>query len=432
VDYVHCKRVKAVAQAPDEGKKPRFSKPPKSGYGFLAYTLDSLTSLPSVAAALAAIVDSRLGRPGYPPKAMFKAFSLKYLLGERYTVGLIERLRSSSRLREICGFVDSVPSDATFSRFFRQLASMPALSDTAMAEMVERIREHLPDVGKSVAIDSTDIRAYANPDRADTDAAWGHRTTKPKSGIKSNTELFFGYKLHSIIDSIYGVPLAHTILPANENDSPQLIKLVNKAQSAYPWLKPWHLLADRGYDSQANHRALVDRGITPIIHIRRPTAEDGLYDGWFDRRGRPVCDGETPMEYILTDPASGRHKFRCPPDGCKLKARSSGAVRYCDTTALWIDPNENLRAIGVVARSSANWKRLYSQRQTIQRMFGSMKRSRILDRYQYVQRSKVELHLGLSVLTYLATMLTRVDAGDGGRIRHMRIKVAAPTKSTGS
>ena len=56
-------------------------------------------------------------------------------------------------------------------------------------------------------------------------------------------------------------------------------------------------------------------------------------------------------------------------------------------------------------------------------MFGSLKRSRLLDRHQYVRRDKIELHLGLALLTYLAMMLTRLDSGDTGRLRHMRIRV---------
>ena len=122
---------------------------------------------------------------------MFRAFALKYLLSERYTVGLIERLRSSPRLREICRFDDSVPSDSTFSRFFSRLASMDGLGERAMAEMVKQVKARLPDLGRIVAVDSTDIRAYAHPDRTDTDAAWGYRTTKPKSGVTKDTEKIF-------------------------------------------------------------------------------------------------------------------------------------------------------------------------------------------------------------------------------------------------
>lgn len=55
---------------------------------------------------------------------MFRAVCLKYLLAERFNVGLIERLRASPKLVEICGF-KTIPSAPTFSRFFNLLADAP-------------------------------------------------------------------------------------------------------------------------------------------------------------------------------------------------------------------------------------------------------------------------------------------------------------------
>lgn len=390
---------------------------PRSGYGFLQAALDEIEALPAVQDFLESVAESRRNtRPGYPPSCMFRAFCTKYLLGERFTVGLIGRLRASPRLREICG-LNSIPSEATFSRFF---AKLTALSDTVLAQMVEKLRKLLPGLGQDVAVDSTDIEAFANPNRTtprDPDAAWGYRTTKARSGSKKKAEPFFGYKSHAMNDSVYGVPLVHTVLPANQNDSPELPRLVEKAQATFGWLAPGHLLADRGYDSQANHKFLVRQGIVPIIHVRKPTADDGLHDGLIDRNGFPVCgDGQAKMDYIRTE--AGNHLFRCPPEGCTLKAK-----RYCDNSDFWVDPQDNLRAVGVVARASPEWKKLYAHRQSIERMFGSMKRSRLLNRHQYMARRKIETHINLSVLTYLATMLARVLAGDLDRIRRMRIGV---------
>ena len=114
------------------------------------------------------------------------------------------------------------------------------------------------------------------------------------------------------------------------------------------------------------------------------------------------------MEYLATDPKSGHHLFQCPPAGCSLKKRSSGVVRYCNTKAHWEDPQ---------------WRRLYRRRQVIERMFSSLKRSRLLDRHQHVRKRKIEAHVGLPVLTYLATMLARVQSGSSDRIRHMRLRV---------
>lgn len=60
-------------------------------------------------------------------------------------------------------------------------------------------------------------------------------------------------------------------------------------------LKPKHLLGDRSYESQANHKLLAKRGIAPIIHNRKAVVADKLYDASSDRRGRPVCgDGNAP------------------------------------------------------------------------------------------------------------------------------------------
>ena len=401
---------------------------PRSGYAFLCATLDEIEALPSVQKLLDGIVQSRKnGRPGYPPRAMWRAVCMKYLLNERFTVGFIERLRTSPRLQQICG-LDSIPSESTFSRFF-SLLSDSMDSDTAITEMVGKLKTHLHDLGEVVAIDSTDIEAYANPNHApvtDSDATWGRRTTKAKSskGAKK-TEPFFGYKMHALNDVVYGAPLAHVLLPANRNDSPQLPVLVRKTQGMYAWLKPKHLMADRGYDSQANHTFLVGQGVTPIIHIRKPTADDGLYDGLYNKKGAPVCDGKTPMEYLGTSPKTGYHLFRCPPAGCRLKKRSSGAIRYCVTKTHWEDPASNLRVLGVVSRSDPQWRRLYRRRQVIERMFSSLKRSRLLNKHQYVRKRKIEMHVAVSVLTYLATMLTRVQAGDLSRIRHMRVRVRA-------
>ena len=93
-------------------------------------------------------------------------------------------------------------------------------SDTAITEMVDKLKTHLPDLGEVVAIDSTDIEAYANPNHApvtDSDATWGRRTTKAKSskGAKK-TEPFFGYKMHALNDVVYGAPLAPCPTPRQQ------------------------------------------------------------------------------------------------------------------------------------------------------------------------------------------------------------------------
>ena len=170
----------------------------KSGDRLFQATLDAIEQTPEAQAIIHEILTLRhRARPGYPPRSMLRAFCLKFLLNGRFIVGLIRRLQDSAKLREMCGFEDSVPSETVFSRFFKHLSDRASLLEGSIASIVNCLHNHLPDMGDITAIDSTDIEAYANPNRSaviDQDAAWGHRTTKSKSSSKKDTEPFFGYK----------------------------------------------------------------------------------------------------------------------------------------------------------------------------------------------------------------------------------------------
>ena len=295
----------------------RRGQPPKSGYGFLKFILDTIEDLPEVRQLLAEIRRKRHnGRPGYPPCGMFRLLCLKHLLNERFNVQLLQRLRGSPKLLQICG-LHKVPSETATSRFFRHISEYPDVIENATADMVNRLRGLYPDIGEIVSIDGTDIKAFANPKRnpvVDSDATWGVRTTKSKTGASMRgrkTEPFFGYKTIFLADATHNVPLGFVMKPANEGESPQLRDVVSKMIKTYDWFQPKFAVADRGFDSQRNHKFLIERGITPIIHIRKPS-HGGLHDGIYSTKGAPTCLGGKAMTYIRTDADTGKHLYACP------------------------------------------------------------------------------------------------------------------------
>ena len=103
-------------------------------------------------------------------------------------------------------------------------------------------------------------------------------------------------------------------------------------QRTFEWFTPSYVIADKGYDSNDNHKYLLDRGITPIIHLRskpgrkQKGGDKGWYDGIYDKEGAPTCLGQVAMEYVRTNPDTGQHLFRCKKGGCKLKEK--GNERY--------------------------------------------------------------------------------------------------------
>ena len=383
--------------------------------------LDSIDDGPLVDALSSQAVT---GRPGFPTRALLRAVLSKFVLSFMYNLDLLERLRASPKFRQVCGFPGRVPSESTLSRFTTRLTLHHDLLDECLNTVTDALREAFPGLGDTVAVDSTSVESFCNPNRKtikDKEAAWGvrHKAKAKEAG----TEWFFGYKMHLIADADYGIPLSYQMTPGNVNDSPTMAPLLRQARSTFAGLAPKIVLGDRGYDSESNHRAVVGEGATPIIHIRQPTAHDGLYDGIYTRKGAPTCIGNIPMEYVRTDPSSGHHLFQCPAGGCPLKAKSNGAVSYCDSEE-WEDPMQNLRVLGTIWRGSDEWSWHYSKRMCIERIFRSLKHSRGLEGHRVRGMAKIRVLASLSLLTYAATVLARVKVGDDENLWIMRVKVA--------
>ena len=402
------------------GDRPQAAK---SGYGFVASVLNGIDDAELIDALQRARMN---GRPGYPCCSMWRAWLCKYILTIRYNVDLIERLRRSPKLRRICGFDGAVPSESTFSRFFSRLTDYQDLVDKILATITDRLSEKLPNFGKIVAADSTVFETYGNPDRktvkgdpcGDMDARWGHKNSA-RVKDKDEIEWCFGYRMHAVADALYDIPVGFILTPANASDSPLLPDVVRKTQDAHRWLTPKFLVADRGYDSENNHKFLMGRKITPVIHIRKPNPQGGpLHKGIYAPQGSPTCVGNQEMDYVRTDSESGQHLFHCPKGGCALKSKRG--VHYC-ADEVWEDPAEQPRIVGKLPRATPLWKKLYKMRWSIERVFGSAKRSRNLDQHCFRGMRKNLLHATLSMLTYSATALARLNAGDGKRMRVMRV-----------
>ena len=162
---------------------------------------------------------------------------------------------------------------------------------TCLDRLTASLSEQLPDMGRDVAIDSSDLPGYANgqrflfkngPERerfSDPDAAWGHRSaasTRKGGG-------FYGYKLHAAVCAVTGLPLAWRIESANHGDALFALPLLDAVRDR--GFAPQTCAMDKGYDSRAIHDGCEERYTHPIIaQIRArnaatqddvPTCDDG-------------------------------------------------------------------------------------------------------------------------------------------------------------
>ena len=123
---------------------------------------------------------------------MLRLHALRYLLNERFANRFLDRVDNEPLLLELCG-MSRVPSEVAFSRFKNhrlapnqeELDQVIALVVEDCAAGIEELRGSddvpaiAPALSEILAIDATNIPAYANPNReipADPAAAWGYRT----------------------------------------------------------------------------------------------------------------------------------------------------------------------------------------------------------------------------------------------------------------
>ena len=114
--------------------------------------------------------------------------------------------------------------------------------------------------------DSSDVLAYS---RTDKEARWGHRTPSRKEQLMQaggkGKELFFGYKLHAIVDVETEMPIAVKIIPANTNDKKLFPCLYGFVKENFVVQFMAKFLADAQYNSSKIRSVLRDDNRIPLI-----------------------------------------------------------------------------------------------------------------------------------------------------------------------
>jgi transposase len=237
----------------------------------------------------------RRGRRGYDPEILWHCYVVYYLLGRPSVSDLIRLLHDNPYIARACGIrsPDGIPSQPTFSRFFTRLSHsfFKGQVNQVFRRLTLKLYDTLPEFGKSVSMDSTDIKAWSNGSRkvhTDKDAGW-----IVKTGTNGRKKGVFGYKVSLLVDSAYELPLAIHIMGGGHHDSKAASALLSQARWVNSKFHPRYVIADTAYCSEAIRHSIHRqyRGV-PIIktHPRHKQAiakypENAEWQDIFDRRG---------------------------------------------------------------------------------------------------------------------------------------------------
>lgn len=178
----------------------------------------------------------RRGNPGYGRLRALRVLVYARLKGLENDTRVVEHLKKHTDASRTLGLC-KVPDRTTVGRWWRRYLSLLEETFRKIAGMVQLVAPTTV-----VVVDSTPL-----VDLYDMEAGWGH-TSRGK---------FRGFKLHAIVNQL-GLPLRAIVTPGNRYDSPFLPKLIEDLEADY-------VLADAGYNSKRNIKAVEDIGAVPVI-----------------------------------------------------------------------------------------------------------------------------------------------------------------------
>src|SRR5438552_10697210 len=201
----------------------------RTAVGDVAVLLDS----PEIVALIAELDALRwTGRKGFGSRALVGACLVKSLFALPTWTWVAALIAEHPGLQRALGETPSVWAMYRFARKLRE--NRPAL-EACLDACTASLRVQCPDFGRDVAIDASDLPAFANGQRyvskggkererfSDPDASWGHRSavsTRRGGG-------FYGFKIHAAVCTATGLPLAWRIETARRQESNFVAPLID-------------------------------------------------------------------------------------------------------------------------------------------------------------------------------------------------------------
>jgi hypothetical protein len=241
--------------------------PPLHGAAQVAALLDS----PEITSLISDLQETRwTGRRGYPIRAMVGLALVKSVYVLPTWSRTVRLVVEHAALRAAIGDAPSVHAAYRFTVKLREHSA--ALAD-CLDRLLVGLHEAIPDLGTNLALDGSDLPAYANGMRdlpngkpreryADPDASWGHRSaisTRKGGG-------FYGYKVHAAVDTKTNLPIAWRVETARDSEYEHMPSLLDTVIRR--GFTPGTCAMDKGYDGSAMYAACESRDIRPVIPLK--------------------------------------------------------------------------------------------------------------------------------------------------------------------
>lgn len=383
------------------------------------------------------------GRDDYPVRAMWNSVLAGIVFQHESTEKLRRELGRNGQLRQVCGFGDRVPTPSAYTRFLKRLMAYPVRIEEMFGKLVKELSDVLVGFGTHLAIDSKAISSFAKrknandreDGRRDTDADYGKKTYRGErkdGSLWEKVTLWFGYKVHMIVDATYELPVAFRVTKASTADITEGHRLVEQMKETTPSLidTAETMAADKGYDDTQFITTLWDEHtIKPVIDIRnmwkdedRTRLLEGRENVIYDYEGTVSC--ACPKTGTIREMCNGGFekdrdtlKKLCPAR--QMGIACEGQAECPVTQGIRIPLSQDRRVFTPIDRSSYKWEREYRKRTAVERVNSRLDTSFGFEWHTIRGLAKMKMRCGLALCVMLAMALGRIKQDQHEKMRSL-------------
>lgn len=379
------------------------------------------------------------GRDDYPIRAIWNSLLAGIVFQHASVESLRRELKRNAQLCWVCGFELSrgdkmVPEHWVYTRFLKSLMDHSEAVAAMFENLVDQLRKELPDFGHTLAIDGKAVQSRARgktkgcPDdrRGDHDADWGVKqyfVNKADGSAERKVKRWFGFKVHTVVDAKYELPIAFDLTKASAAEQPVAHDLIKSLKQTHPSILKHceYLTADRGYDDGKLHERLWKKhNIKPVIGIRNLWKAPEGFDGTravsslngvaYDFEGNVYCYNvyghRQKMAHAGFEAKRNAIKYRCPKKHYGLKCAGSSQCEI--SSCVRIPIREDRRIFGPVARDGYKWSRIYKSRTAVERVYSRLDTSFGFENHTTRGADKMHLRVSMAYMAMLAMALGRI------------------------
>ncbi len=387
--------------------------------------------------------ERKKGRNQYKIRAMWNSIIAGIVYQHETIESLRRQLSRNGQLRAMCGFSNIVPPPWVYTRFIKKMIKYHDDIEKIFNNLVTKIKQILPDYGKTIAIDGKAIASFANHQkdkkqadgRRDMDADFGKKVYRGKKEDGSSWEKvksWFGYKVHLMVDATYELPLGYEVTKASVPEAPMAHQMLAKLKDKEPKIieKCEILLADKGYDDgKLIKKAWDGYEIKAVIAIRKmwkDGEETRLLSGYdnvvYNYCGEVYCycpkSGQRrQMAYGGFEKDRGTLKYRCPAEHYGIECQGKEECRL--GKSIRIKMSQERRIFTPLARSSYRWEAEYKKRTAVERVNSRLDCLYGFEKHTIRGVKKMRMRISLALIVMLAMAVGRVREKQQKKMRSL-------------